>query len=200
LVSSKNVAQNSWRYSFFETLTPMDSYDPNIHGVYDVYLLAMDSSGRVVASVKIRVLIGIFQLSCVGFEPPMNQAFLPPALGGGIIARKVKKNKVLPFKGELSDVAGLPATEMASPPEIYVAFVTGLPDVAIDVTPDALSNGKRTDGPEFVVIAGDTWSYNLSTKGFTQTQGDGSYYTTMISGDPDEYVIDPACLGVFVIE
>jgi hypothetical protein len=140
-------------------------------------------------------------LSCVGFEPPMNQAFLPDALGGGIIARKVKKNKTLPFKAEVFDLDGLPVTDLlaASPPEIYVIFVVGLPDVAIDVTPDALSNGKRTDGRQFIVISGDTWSYNLPVKGFTET-GIGQYYASIISGDPDEYVISPGCVGVFVID
>jgi hypothetical protein len=201
LVGTKNVAQNSYRYSIFAASPPMDTYNPDIHGVYDVYLLAINSSGNVVASVEIRVLIGIFQLSCVGFEAPMHQAFLPDALGGGVIARKVKKNKTLPFKAEVFDLDGLPVTDLiaASPPEIYVIFITGLPTVAIDVTADALPNGKRTDGPQFIVISGDTWSYNLPVKGFTET-GIGQYYASIISGDPDEYVISPGCVGVFVID
>jgi hypothetical protein len=202
LVGTMNVAQNTWMYSTFDASPPMNTYDPDIPGVYDIYLAALNSDGWVVARVEIRVLIGIFQLSCVGFEAPMNQAYLPDALGGGIIARKVKKNKTLPFKAEVFGLDGLPVTDLiaASPPEIYVVFVVGLPKVAIDVTPDALSNGKRTDGRQFIVISGDTWSYNLATKGLTEVQGDGSYYATMISGNPDEYVISPACLGVFVVE
>ena len=48
----------------------------------------------------------------------MNLAYLPPAMGGGPIGRKVKKNKVLPFKATLLDGAGNPVTDLIAPPVI----------------------------------------------------------------------------------
>jgi hypothetical protein len=177
----------------------MDTYDPEESGQYDVYLLAKDGEA-IVARVDIRVFIEVAPpedwLTCVGFDPPMNQAWLPPALGGGEIGRKVKKNKVLPFKGMLLDAGGNPKTDLAAPPEFLVFLVTGPPIVAVDVTALALTTGKRTLGSQFQVISGDSWSYNMATKGLAP----GQYYGSMDSGDMGEYVIIPACIGMFVIE
>ncbi len=200
LLASKNVLQQSWRYSFFSTKSPMDTYDPDESGSYDVYLLARDSEEKIVARVDIRVYIEVVPpedwLTCVGFDAPMNEAWLPPALGGGEIGRKVKKNKVLPFKASLLDTSGNPVTEVAALPDFLIFFVTGPPIVAIDVTDDALSNGKRTEGVQFKVISGDSWSYNMSTKGLAP----GQYYAFIDSGDMGEYVIGSLCVGLFVIK
>ena len=70
------------------------------------------------------------------------------------------------------------------------------PSVAIDVTSEALTNGKRTEGTTFF-LAGDKWVYNLGTKDFQEV---GSYHAIMVSGDPSEYIIDPTCKGLFIIE
>ena len=57
LIATKNVAQQSWRYSFFP-FPPLDTYDPDIAGTYAVYLLAKDGDGEIVARTDIQVLIG----------------------------------------------------------------------------------------------------------------------------------------------
>lgn len=57
LIDNNNVAQNSWRYSFFP-LGALTSYNPAVDGTYAVYLLARDSSGQVVARADIQILIG----------------------------------------------------------------------------------------------------------------------------------------------
>jgi len=133
--------------------------------------------------------------SCDGFEPPMNLAYLPPAMGGGEIGRSVKRNRVLPFKATLLDGDGNPVTALNSPPVIQVTYVPTVGPSA-DVTPDALTSGKRSDGNQFE-LTGDSWAFNLWTKNYTAV---GRYEATMVSGDPSEYVIDPTCRGVFVIE
>jgi len=133
--------------------------------------------------------------SCDGFEPPMNLAYLPPAMGGGEIGRSVKRNRVLPFKATLLDGDGNPVTALNSPPVIQVTYVPTVGPAA-DVTADALTSGKRSDGNQFE-LTGDSWAFNLWTKNYTAV---GRYEATMVSGDPGEYVIDPTCRGVFVIE
>ncbi len=64
--------------------------------------------------------------------------------------------------------------------------------------------GKNSVGQEFS-LAGDRWTFNLSTKTSGQPDlspvGDvGTYTGTMVSGDPAKYVITPTCAGVFIIE
>ena len=117
-------------------------------------------------------------------------------MGGGPIGRKVKKNKVLPSKAIPVDEDGNIVLDLISPPVIQVIFDDAMAPMAVDVTDDALSNGKGTDGNEFE-LSGDKWQYNLRTKNYT---ADGTYTSTMQSGDTGEYVIDPICEGIFVIE
>ncbi len=49
-----NVAQQSWRYSWFDAF---GTFDPNEIGVYDIYLKLI-SSGTVVAETSIQVFVG----------------------------------------------------------------------------------------------------------------------------------------------
>lgn len=125
-------------------------------------------------------------LSCIGFEPPMD---------GGPVA--VKKNRVLPFKATLADQNGQPitGTDLSSPPVIQVIFDSGIAP-AEDVTDQALSAGQGTEGNQFE-YGTDKWQFNLETKNYTAT---GTYTTSMESGDTFEYIIDPSCVGIFVIE
>ena len=65
-----------------------------------------------------------------------------------------------------------------------------------DVTDAALSAGQGTDGNQFE-FDGTTWRFNLKIKNYTAP---GTYTVSMVSGDSDEYVIDPVCTGSFVID
>lgn len=56
LLENNNVLQQSWRYSFFSVFPPLNLYDPDVPGLYTVYLLAKDK-GKVVARSEIQVLI-----------------------------------------------------------------------------------------------------------------------------------------------
>jgi VCBS repeat-containing protein len=52
-----NVVQNSSRYAFFDTISPIDTYDPDVPGTYDIYLLVKLNGVEVVRN-DIKVLIG----------------------------------------------------------------------------------------------------------------------------------------------
>ncbi|MEM1081192.1 MAG: DUF11 domain-containing protein, partial [Pseudomonadota bacterium] len=62
LLASNNVAQNSWRYDFFNdgpfAAGALANFDPAVDGTYTVYLLARDAEGVVVARSQIQFLIG----------------------------------------------------------------------------------------------------------------------------------------------
>jgi hypothetical protein len=57
LLTSYNVAQNSWNYEFFDN-TPYTHFDPATPGNYAIYLLARTQDGRVVARADIQILVG----------------------------------------------------------------------------------------------------------------------------------------------
>jgi hypothetical protein len=44
---------------------------------------------------------------------------------------------------------------------------------------------------------GEKWHYNLGTKNLTAA---GTYTVTMVSGDDCEYIVEPTCEAVFVIQ
>lgn len=54
LLSANNVAQNSWKAHWF-----FPSFNPTYVGIYDIYLLAKNSKGKVVASSEVRILAGV---------------------------------------------------------------------------------------------------------------------------------------------
>ena len=126
-------------------------------------------------------------LTCDGFFSPLHDGPV-----------RVKKNRVLPHKAQLFDEEGTPLNDLdiAAAPVIQVIFDDGvLP--AEDVSDDALSAGAGTQGNQFEFLD-SKWQFNLKTKNYT---AEGTYTTTMVSGDTSEYVIDdPTCTGEFVIK
>jgi hypothetical protein len=134
--------------------------------------------------------------TCRGFEPPMNLAELPPAMGGGVIARKVAKNRVLPFKATLVDADGNPVTNLAAAPRLEVRYDQDVSGPEADVVEYALLADPGTAGNAFE-LSGNTWQFNLRAKDFGAPN---RYAATMESGDTNEYLIDPTCEGVFLIE
>ena len=129
-----------------------------------------------------------FEYDCSGFYAPMDKGPV-----------KVRKNKVLPLKCQLLDTNGFPVTDadISSPPIIQVTFEPSGGGDVIDVTDDALSAGKGTEGNQcYFDSAGSNWAYNLMTKNYTCA---GTYTITVISGSPC-YSIANACTASFVIE
>ncbi len=63
LLDTKNVAQNSWNYEFFnEQGTSLTAFDPSVDGNYIIYLRVLKKKGwgkrRIVAQSVIQVLVG----------------------------------------------------------------------------------------------------------------------------------------------
>lgn len=121
--------------------------------------------------------------SCIGFEPPMDKPV-------GVH----KKNRVLPLKMELRDQAGVPITGLNASPLVEVDFSGG--GSATDPADTYLPAGQGDEGNQFV-FTDSKWQFNLQTVNFS---GPGTYTIKAISGDPDEYLIDPTCTATFVIE
>lgn len=55
LLAANNVAQNSWRHTFFDE--PPYTFDPHATGTYDVRLTAFDAGNNVAAQVSIKILV-----------------------------------------------------------------------------------------------------------------------------------------------
>lgn len=181
-LSSFNVAQQSWRYSFFP-FGPLAGYDPNIPGTYAVYLLAKDSGGAVVARSDIQVLIGGAAaagpiVACEGFEAPLDAD-----------VSVNKPNRVLPLRMALVDGSGFPLTsdDITAPPVLQVTYTSGEYDGDAFLA-ELDTAGKGDDGNKFV-FNGSNWAFNMKTKGLAS----GNYTITVVSGAAAEYVIDPTC-------
>jgi len=134
--------------------------------------------------------------ACRGFEPPMNLASLPRAMGGGVIARKVAKNRVLPFKASLVDADGNLVTHLGTAPRIEVRPDEEVGGPEADVVEYALLTGNGSAGDAFE-LSGSSWHFNMKIQ---EISAPGRYLATMASGDTTEYLIDPVCEGVFLIE
>jgi hypothetical protein len=55
-LSTYNVVQNSWSYEFVNN-APFDTFDPDLDGVYEIYLKAL-LNGAVVAQTQITIVVG----------------------------------------------------------------------------------------------------------------------------------------------
>ncbi|WP_299072409.1 PEP-CTERM sorting domain-containing protein [uncultured Paraglaciecola sp.] len=53
LISSNNLAQNSWKPHWF-----IPGFDPTLDGIYDISLTAFDASGAQAASTSIQIIVG----------------------------------------------------------------------------------------------------------------------------------------------
>ena len=126
--------------------------------------------------------------SCEGFDSPME------------VPVTIKKNRALPLKARLFDELDILATDVdvVSHPVVQVLFNPSVGGDPIDVTDDALPSGQSSDGNIFSFDAStDRWKYNLKTKNY---DAPGTYTISMVSGDNSEYVVDPTCEAIFVVE
>ena len=127
------------------------------------------------------------QFSCVGFDSPFDNP----------LALKKKSKRAIPVKMALLDGDELPVidTDIVAPPVVTVSFEGS---VFGDVPPDTdelLPLGAANDDNVFRFDP-DTgeWVYNLGTKQFAAV---GTYSVNVVSGDTDEYVINPSCSQTF---
>jgi hypothetical protein len=125
--------------------------------------------------------------SCLGFENPMGQGPVT-----------VKNNRVLPLKVQLIDQyeALIIDTDVASPP---VLQVTGKDSGGsnVDLTNQGLFAGQGTETKQFVFSYDGKWQFNLMTKNYSNP---GTYTISILTGDSSEYVIEPSCTAIFMIE
>ena len=144
------------------------------------------AANNVVLAIDVAPPSSTVYYSCIGFESPMNRGPV-----------EVQKNRALPLKAILEDEDGYLVTEadIIAPPVIEVTFHPESGN-AEDVTDEALFAGQGTDGNQFV-FTGSNLQFNLKTKNYSSP---GTYTITMVSGDENEYVIDPTCEAKFVIE
>jgi hypothetical protein len=130
------------------------------------------------------------QLSCVGFEPPMDS--------GPVTVRGNKRS--LPMKGHLYDNGDMVTDQdISAPPVIQVLFQSGTGGQAIDVTEEALAANESTDGNQFFCTEDGKWRFNLKVDKKTWS-APGTYLIYMDTGDDTEYTIDPKCQASFEIE
>lgn len=127
-------------------------------------------------------------IACEGFEPPLD-----------ISPVSVRGNRALPFKAELVDEDGMYLTDsdIAAPPVIQIMFESNPPEEYPLEAYDLLSIGHGTDGNVFVFTEDEKWQINVKV---TKNTSPGTYTAYMVSGDEDEYVIDPTCQVEFVVK
>ena len=163
------------------------SFNPTTDGIFVGQLEATgESVFGGVETIQVELRGSTTALTCVGFAAPMDRGPVT-----------VERNRVLPHKAQLLDEMGTPLNDfdITAAPVIQVMFAAGIAP-AVDVTSDALSPSAGTDGNQFGLL-GSHWQLNLKTRDYSAA---GTYTTTMESGDPDAYVIDPTCTGRFVID
>ncbi|WP_415896502.1 hypothetical protein [Neptuniibacter sp. QD57_21] len=125
------------------------------------------------------------KLACVGFDSPMDKSV------------SVKKNRALPYKAVLIDADGFEVTDadVSTPPVISVKYYSSAStESAVDV--ETLSPGNSFEGNQFAYVDGN-WQFNLSTRNHSAS---GNYFVEMVSGDSNEYLIEPQCAGSFNVK
>lgn len=114
------------------------------------------------------------EYSCVGFEPPADNALT------------VKRpNRVLPLRMNLVDADGMNVWNIA-PPVVSVSYVAsdGEDSVAVE---ELKFVGNGYEGNQFL-FNDDEWAFNLSTRGLAS----GEYTISAVPGSND-YEISPTC-------
>jgi len=86
--------------------------------------------------------------------------------------------------------------DISAPPVLQVLYDSGVEE-ANDFTADALPAGHYTRGNQFVITNDEKWEFNLGTWNYTAP---GTYTISVVSGDETEYVINPTCTAIFVVE
>jgi hypothetical protein len=112
--------------------------------------------------------------SCDGFAAPLNRGSM-----------EVERGRVLPLKGKLSRADGTAVVQgsVRTAPVVHIALSGEDKSGVLE----AHDYGK---GRSFVFDPEAHWKFDLGTSTLT---GDGTWVVTLMSGDPKEYVVDPAC-------
>ena len=189
-------------YAFWESSAPYLFVDTALTSLPE--LAEFDESGFTISFVDWNVapaepdvtwISGYFdslsstpKVICQGFDAPMNRYPV-----------RVRKNRVLPLKMEIYDDSGFAVTGngLTAPPMLRVSYSPQLSNQSADVTNDAVAAGHGTEGKQFVFTEDGYWQFNLHTKSYSAP---GTYTVNVSTGNELDYLIDPTCETIFVVD
>lgn len=199
---------NLWFYEHDEVTNSL--YPTNLINLGDQLFYNIDLAGKPYQILSVQALdvdgqLGIINqseyityvtaapipiFSCAGFEPPCDSTD---------VALTAKKNKCIPLKTELTDEDGFPVTDtdIEFPPVLTLISFSGAPKPLGVETIEGLPPSRGTDGNQFEFIGG-RWCFNLKVK--DHYSAPGMYSFKMMTGNQDEYIIEPSCTVTILVE
>ncbi|HYR27728.1 MAG TPA: hypothetical protein VEU30_04650, partial [Thermoanaerobaculia bacterium] len=124
--------------------------------------------------------------ACDGFAEPLSKP--------GVM--ELRRGRVLPLKGKLVAADGSFANNkvLKTPPVVSLTFKPAS-GPAVDRS-EGLEVRDYGKGKSFVFDAEAHWKFDLGTGNLAD---DGNYTVLLVSGDPAEYTVDPACRFEFAL-
>jgi hypothetical protein len=166
LTAANNVAQNSWRTTFFDELPFV--FDPDVPGRYDFYVAAFDGSGEVA-----RTEIAVFALdgATLSLEADLCQMDQDSVTPGTQIAvelwlRNPDGDDVSGYQAFLEFDDALMIYEGGLSSYTAAPFETHIQALA---TAEVAAGELRLDGSTFLLPTGTTEDAHLATLAFTVT-------------------------------
>jgi hypothetical protein len=128
---------------------------------------------------------GLPTYTCQGFDEPLNHPNI-----------HINRGRVLPLRAKLARPDGTYGddTTLKTPPQLALKFKPESgPEVDKSTGVEVRDYGK---GNSFVFDKEAHWKFDLGTGNLPD---DGKYTVTLLSGDPKEYRVDPACALDFLL-
>lgn len=148
--------------------------------VQNILLSGSNYNGTGYADYDYVSLTGVREVTCTGFEAPMDRGPVP-----------VKQNRTLPLKATLTEGGRQLTNADIAAPVVEVTFDPGTG--ASPVVVDAIPAGSSAEGNRFTYGDGK-WQFNLSTRPYGAP---GAYSIVMKPGSAD-YSINPSCSAQFI--
>lgn len=192
------VLEDSFRIGFFQDDDAMDLWvgiDDNpphdnsaiYFGGADQWVDNQQSNHGIRATVEPAPVVP--SLACRGFGPPMHKP------------RTIRKGgRTFPLKATLADADGQPVggADLGTAPVVQVLFYPESGGGPVDVSEFVMPPGRSNAGSSFRYLDfSGIWRYNLKTRPFAAA---GSYEISMMSGDAEEYLVDPTCVAEFTVK
>jgi hypothetical protein len=151
----------------------------------------MEKTSRVSAAVLFSALFAVATYAapptytCQGFDEPMNRPNI-----------HIGRGRVLPLRAKLALPDGTYGDD---------AVLKAAPQIALKYKPDSGAEVDKSSGIEvrdygkgtsFVFDKEAHWKFDMGTGNLADN---GKYTVTLLSGDPKEYKVDPACSLNFVL-
>ncbi|GJM23165.1 MAG: hypothetical protein DHS20C15_30800 [Planctomycetota bacterium] len=168
LIAANNVAQNSWRSTFYNQ-PPFDGFDPDVPGRYEVYLSASDGASEVARTqISILAMDGV----TLSLEADLNQADQNASLAGVQVAtelwlRNPDDTEVTGWQAFLSFPSGMMTYESALSSYTAAPFGAHLTSTALA---NVAAGELRLDGNTLPSPMGTTGDAKLATLFFTVSE------------------------------